>query len=402
MPSTPVLGKIAPVEGSISTSTTPVDITQANPGSVKQVRGRPKKNATTDCSAPPVEPASWTGPQANNAKNKDDIARGWHKIRLTLQLEMEVEYTVEQCKAKVQALRSLFSKLKAEEGQTGNSEKKTKKPECFESMVLYFGSKSGLNSETLGDTEDGATMPQEDVLAKFQTFMAASKNAVAGSSSSTVSSSGSLTEIDSDTDSLDDTVDANKSDSTIGKPPVKRMKLTEKQRADKMMRESIGLPPAAASKQSESKLEKLESKQEKLEPKPKRAKTDVAGALENLGGRIGDSISDISSAIAVSHKADPQFKNLESLLNQQAVSSEENSKQLKAIADSQQESSKHMKAIADSQQETSKHLQSVADSNARVSQLLESFLRNVGNSSKQQLTPVVLSNSLASVCCHHE
>ncbi|KAJ3221672.1 hypothetical protein HDU81_010398, partial [Chytriomyces hyalinus] len=240
-------------------------------------------------SAPPVEPASWTGPEANvllhhwydtfaycfqNAKNKDEVVKGWNKIRLTLQLEMEVEYTVEQCKAKVQALRSLFFKLKAEEGQTGNLEKKTKKPDCFASMVLYFGSKSGLNGETLGDAEDGATMSQEDALDKFQNFMAVSKNAVAGSSSSTVSSSGSLADIDFDTDSLDDTVDGNKT---------------------------------AASKQSDLKLEKLE-------PKPKCVKPDVAGALETLGGRVGDGISNLAKAIAVSHKADPQFKNLESLL----------------------------------------------------------------------------------------
>ncbi|KAJ3241667.1 hypothetical protein HDU78_001738, partial [Chytriomyces hyalinus] len=297
MPSTPVLGKITLVEGSTSTSTPP-NIMEAKTGSIKQVRGRPKKNSTTNKSAPPVEAASWTGPQANalghwyntyvhcfqNAKNKDDVARGWQKVQLTLQLEMDVEYTVEQCKAKVQALRSLFSKLKAEEGQTGNSEKKTKRPNCFEFMVLYFGSKSGLNGKTLSDTEDGATMPQEDALDKFQSFIAASKNVVAGSSSSTVSSSDSLVEIDSDTDSLDDTVDGNKSDATIGKPPVKRVKLTEKQRADKMTQESVGLPPAAASKQSDSKLEKLE----KLELKLKCVKTDVAGALENLGGRIGD------------------------------------------------------------------------------------------------------------------
>ncbi|KAI8843558.1 hypothetical protein BJ741DRAFT_591267 [Chytriomyces cf. hyalinus JEL632] len=383
MLSTPTLVKIAPAKGSSSTSTTPTDVTQAKPGPIPlKKRGRPPKNAAsgTDGSAP-AQPASWTASQVDallryrydtfrsdflDAKSKEAAAKGWKKVQMSLSVHMDVEYTVEQCKGKVMALKTLWSKLKAEEGETGNNEKRTKKPECFESMVLYFGNKSGLIGETLGDTEDGATMSQSDAQAKFQSFLSDSKSCVARSSSSTVSSSGSLADIDSDTDSVGDT-----------KTPVKRQKLTEKEEADNLTRESFGLPPVGASKQSDS-------KSAKPEPKPKRVKPDIAGALENMGSRVGDGISELAKAIAGNNQSNPHFKNVESLISQQAVSNEENSKQLKTIADGQQESSKHMKTIADGQQETTKHLKSVADSNARVLQLLENFLLSVGNSSKQQ------------------
>ncbi|KAJ3398407.1 hypothetical protein HDU80_008976 [Chytriomyces hyalinus] len=328
-----------------------------------------------------------------SAKSKEGMADGWRKVQSAVNADMEVEYTVEQCKAKVTALKALWSKLKAEEGETGNSEKRTKKPDYFEWMVLYFGNKSGLSGDTLGDAEDGVTISQVDADAKFQRFMASnSRGSVAGSSTSTVSSSGSLAGIDSDTDSLGDTVDGDGSEATSSKTPAKRQKRTEQEEADMMTRESIGLPPAVALKQSET-------NPSKAEPKPKQKKPDVAGALDNIGSSVGGGLSEMAKAIAgtVGHQADSTLKNVESLISKQSVSQEEASRHMQKMADCQQESSQQLKTIADGQLETSQHLKKMAssqdelvdsnkklvESNMRVSQMLEQFLLKMASNSTQ-------------------
>ncbi|KAI8830643.1 hypothetical protein BJ741DRAFT_619456 [Chytriomyces cf. hyalinus JEL632] len=272
------------------------------------------------------------------------MADGWRKVQAALNIEMDVAYTVEQCKAKVTALKALWIKLEAEEGETGNSKKRTKKPDCFEWMVFYFGNKSGLNGDTLGDAEDGVTISQVNADAKFQHVMAStSRDPVEGSSTSTVSSSGSLTDIDSDTDSLGDTVDGDRSNATSTKMPAKRQKLTEQEEANMMTRESIGLPPAVALKQSEMNPSKAELK-------PKQTKPDVAGALETIGSSVGGGLSEMAKAIAgtVSHQADPSLKNLESLISKQSVHQEEASRHMEMIANSQAESSLQLKKMASS------------------------------------------------------
>ncbi|KAJ3242706.1 hypothetical protein HDU77_010722 [Chytriomyces hyalinus] len=244
--------KIVPPDGPATAATTPAQVMQAKSEAVPKKQGRPSKkaSATMDGSAPAVQAASWTTAQVESllchcynsfhsefmsAKSKEGMADGWRKVQAALNTDMEVEYTVEQCKAKVMALKALWSKLKSEEGETGNSEKRMKKPEYFEWMVLYFGNKSGLSGVTLGDAEDSITISQGNADAKFQRFMASnSRGSVTGSSTSTVSSSGSLAGIDSDTDSLGDTVDGDRSNATSSKMPAKRQKQTEQEEADMM------------------------------------------------------------------------------------------------------------------------------------------------------------------------
>ncbi|KAJ3241146.1 hypothetical protein HDU77_011021 [Chytriomyces hyalinus] len=244
--------KIVPPNGSATASTTPAQVMQAKSEAVPKKRGWPSKNAsaTMDGSTPAVQAASWMTVQVESllhhrydsfrsefmaAKSKEEMADGWRKVQAALNADMEVEYTVEQCKAKVTALKALWSKLKSEEG---------------------------LSGVTLGDAEDGVTILQDNADGKFQRFMASnSRGSVAGSSTSTVSSSGSLAGIDSDTDSLGDTVDGGRSNATSSKTPAKkRQKRTEQEEADMMTQESIGLPPAVASKLSETNPSKAEPK----------------------------------------------------------------------------------------------------------------------------------------------
>ncbi|KAJ3237715.1 hypothetical protein HDU81_009098 [Chytriomyces hyalinus] len=198
-------------------SSTPMNTVQAEPSNsaASKKPGPPPKNATAaDGSGPATPPVGWTALQVEallrhryetfrsdflDEKNKEIHTTGWKRVCAALNMDLVVKYTVEQCKSKVVALESLWGELQVEERGTVNSERKKKMPDCFESIALYFANKSGLNGETPAYIEDGAIIPQVDALASSQSFAANPliSSSSARSSSSTVSLSGSVANIDS-------------------------------------------------------------------------------------------------------------------------------------------------------------------------------------------------------------
>ncbi|KAJ3221310.1 hypothetical protein HDU78_000532, partial [Chytriomyces hyalinus] len=293
-----------------------------------------------------------------DAKNKDGVAKGWKRVQLMLNLDANVEYSVEQCKNKVSALKSLWLKIKSDEGATGNAEKQTKQPEYFEAMVLHFGNKSGLSGDTLGNAASESAVNSNEAAEMLKIVQADDISACSSTSSiATLGSKALLTgsgdtngngynsdRIDSDgPDDVDHYTAATSSSSKdAGKQPKRRRKWQKMNKEENL-----------ATLQGEQGIGK-----------------DMANGLTEMG-------KSIATAISGSEHENDQLCSL-------TISQENCSKQLSAIADGRHEiveASNRMSSLLESSQvENSKQLAEMVKSNNRVSNLLEQFLmRSMGN-----------------------
>ncbi|KAJ3248815.1 hypothetical protein HDU78_010269 [Chytriomyces hyalinus] len=127
----PTVAKIMSAKGSATATTTPTQVMQAKSEAVL-TRVAIKEgfcNIGRFSTSSPSSQLDNSPSQIAIVPLKEEMADGWRKGQAALNVGMDVECTVEQCKAKVMALRSLWSKVKAEEGETGNLERRMKKPD---------------------------------------------------------------------------------------------------------------------------------------------------------------------------------------------------------------------------------------------------------------------------------
>ncbi|KAJ3240241.1 hypothetical protein HDU81_004380 [Chytriomyces hyalinus] len=370
-------------------------------------RGRPPKNTPETKSSSTAE---WTVPQVEmllryrydthvaeflNAKNKDEVAKGWKRVQMLLNLDAGVDYSVEQCKNKVSALKALWNKIKAEENKTGNVEKRTKKPEFFESLVLYFGNKSGLSGDTLGDAASGSAVTSNEateMLKVVDNISTVSNASITTIASTVVSNASDIASdiansfdsdgLDSELDDAEDPAATTKSlpNDAGTKPQHQRKwrKLNEEEKAGMLTAENMGLGALSENKPTKLKQQAADSANQQTRP-AKRTKPDFGQALQGIGKDMANGMVEMGKYIAGAISGSSTTFNQQSdQLKSLVLSQESSTKQLAAIVDGQREiveaSNRVSSLLESSQDKTSKKLEEMVDANNRVSSLLEQFL----------------------------
>ncbi|KAJ3234086.1 hypothetical protein HDU78_006053 [Chytriomyces hyalinus] len=372
-------------------------------------RGRPPKNTPDTKGATTAE---WTTPQVEmllrlrydthvadflKAKNKDKVAKGWKQVQMLLNFDADVEYSVEQCKNKVSALKALWNKIRSEENETGNVEKCTKKPEFFESMVLHFSNKSGLRGDTLGNAASESAVTSNEatkmVLAvqrdNISTYSSASINTIASTAVLNASNIGNNFNLDSEPDDDEDSAPATNSLSkNAGIEPKhqrKWQKLDEEEMAGKLTAENLGLGVVAENKVAKQKQQATDDGNQQTQP-AKQTKPDVPQALQGIGKDMANGMVEMGQALAGAISGSATMSNQQSDQLQSLVLSQEGTtQQLAAIVNGQRDivdgqreiveaSNRVSSLLASLQDKNSKQLAEMVDASNRVSNLLEQFL----------------------------
>ncbi|KAJ3408429.1 hypothetical protein HDU80_005750 [Chytriomyces hyalinus] len=366
-------------------------------------RGRPPKNTPETNSSTTAE---WTTPQVEmllryrydthvadflKAKNKDEVAKGWKRVQMLLNFDAEVNYSVEQCKNKVSALKALWNKIRAEENETGNVEKRTKKPEFFDSMVQYFGNRSGLRGDTLGDAASESAVTSNEATKMLLAVQrddistnssSASINTIASTALSNTSDFGNNFDIDGLDSEPDDDEDAAATTKSLSKNAAiepkhqrKWQKLNEEEKAGKLTAENLGLGVVSENKVTKRKQQATDDGTQQTQP-AKRTKPDV---LQGIGKDMANGMAEMGKALAGAISGSATTSNQQSdQLQSLVLSQESTTQQLAAIVDGQREiveaSNRVSSLLASSQDKNSKQLAEMVDASTRVSNLLEQFL----------------------------
>ncbi|KAJ3230252.1 hypothetical protein HDU78_008517 [Chytriomyces hyalinus] len=295
-----------------------------------QKRGRPPKNTPE-----------------TKAKNKDEVAKGWKRVQMLLNFDADVNYSVKQCKNKVSALKALWNKIKSEENETGNVEKRTKKPEFFESMVLHFGNKSGLRRDTLGNAASESAVTSNEATKMLlavqrddiSTYSSASINTIASTAVSNASNNGNNFDLDSEPDDDEDSAaSTNSLSKNAGIEPKhqrKWQKLDEEEKAGKLTAENLGLGVVTENKVAKQKQQATDDSNQQTQP-AKQTKPDVPQALQGIRKDMANGMVEMGQALAGAISGSATMSNQQSDQLQSLVLSQEGTtQQLAAIVDGQ-------------------------------------------------------------------
>jgi hypothetical protein len=132
----------------------------------KKKRGQPPK-VVVPVDDEPHDTADWTATQIEcllkhhlqthaekfiDGRKKEDMILGWNEVKLEFNLDMGLNYSVDQIKSKFFALKKLHAKHNAALQATGNV-KPPETPNHWEVLHSYLGDRQGLCGLSLGSSD---------------------------------------------------------------------------------------------------------------------------------------------------------------------------------------------------------------------------------------------------------